>query len=336
MCYKEELQKKNEAVLNKQFDKDNVPAWIRDYFYRIASRAARVNYWSTIRHFIHWLMDNGYIKAAKIEDLKPEDFKPIRSTVIIRYFSGLLGNISKSTLNTKKNILGSFWSYMLNEHYVDDNVIRQAKSNEFKKTKTNVDKVLKMPEDSDIDRMISCIGEISDTTLRLRNQCVVRTLLGTGLRESELAGLDLSDVYLKGGEFRGRHYQEPFITVIGKGHYDYTDDGKDIVYLTKDATEAFNEWISYRSTLLKVVDTDAVFLNRNGKRLKEANIKNIFRVYSKGTISPHMIRHKYAERIITTTSDITFARDQLRHQSFNTTVGIYDVGERSRHILQNM
>ena len=125
-----------------------------------------------------------------------------------------------------------------------------------------------------------------DEFIRIRNSCVFRTLRGTGLRESELAGLDVRDVYLDEQYINSRH-PRPYILVISKGNYDYTDDGKDIVYLTKDAIAALTEWIKYRNTLDFIVDTEALFLNKNGKRMNEDNIKAMFRIYSGGKLTPH-------------------------------------------------
>ena len=49
MCYKQEKQKKNGEKLQAIFDEYNVPEFIVDFFGQIASRAARINYWITIR-----------------------------------------------------------------------------------------------------------------------------------------------------------------------------------------------------------------------------------------------------------------------------------------------
>ena len=131
--------------------------------------------------------------------------------------------------------------------------------------------------------------------------------------------------------------EHPYILVISKGTYDYTDNGKDIVYLTNDATAAFREWFKYRSTLTGIVDETAVFLNKNGKRLTEGNIQDIFKNYSRGKLTPHMMRHEYTTILQRETNDATFVQEQGRWKSQKIMTSTYDSGaSRSLDKLANM
>ena len=83
------------------------------------------------------------------------------------------------------------------------------------------------------------------------------------------------------------------------------------------------------------INTDAVFVNKNGNRLSEYNIQCIFRTYGDG-ITPHMIRHWYAT-VIANTGNIAFAQQQLGHTSANTTINNYANGAYGmKDILMNM
>ena len=144
-----------------------------------------------------------------------------------------------------------------------------------------------------------------------------------------MTGLDIDDVFL--------NEEHPYILVISKGTYDYTDDGKDIVYLTKDATAAFNEWFEYRTTLTNVLDRDAVFLNKNGNRLTVWDIQNIFKTYSGGKLTAHMMRHEYTTILQRETNDSTFVQEQGRWKSQKIMTSTYDSGaSRSLEKLANM
>lgn len=331
MIYKLETQIKNAEKLQKKFEKDNVPEFIRDFFPRISSRRARINYWVTIRDILVWLLEKKYINRKSISGITPKDMAEIRDTKIILYLGYLKEekNIKLNTLQTKKNHLGSFWEYLVNQHYVVDNVVHMVKSEEFKPAKTNRRKIAKMPSHDNIEEMIQKINKKKDEFIRIRNLIVLRVFRGTGLRESELAGLDLDDVFLE--------EEYPYILVISKGSYDYTDEGKDIVYLTKDAASALYEWIDYRKSIKNILDVKAVFINKNGKRLNENNIQKIFENYSGKKISPHMMRHEYITTITRESGDITFAQEQARHKSSNVTMFSYDSGaSRSLSILENL
>ena len=84
------------------------------------------------------------------------------------------------------------------------------------------------------------------------------------------------------------------------------------------------EWLEYRKNLVNIVDRNAVFINKNGKRLSEYNIQSIFRTYGDG-VTPHMIRHWFAT-VMANTGNLAFAQQQLGHSSVDTTVNNYANG----------
>ena len=153
-----------------------------------------------------------------------------------------------------------------------------------------------------------------DVPVRNRNIAIFRVLRGTGIRESELAGLDLSDLHLD--------EEMPYITILGKGVYREMQNRT--VYLSGSALKAIREWLEYRNTLDNIVDTEAVFVNKNGTRTTERNIKQIFENYGNG-ITPHMMRHYYAS-IMNRNGNLAFVQQQLGHSSVNTTVNNYANG----------
>ena len=336
MCYKEFVQNRNEEILENKFAQDKVPMFIQEFFCQLGSRAARINYWTAIKHLIVWFIDNDVIKHTCIADVRPEDFAVIRPATMTKYFEFLLKSISLSTFQTKRNMLSSFWTYLKQEHYVEDNVVRLVRSNEFKANKTNVKKMYKLPSEEKINYMIDRMNLKHDDFLRIRNVSIVTFLRGTGLRVSELVGLDLSDLHLSGGKLGDHYYDEPFVTVISKGHYHYGDDDKDIVFLSDSAKNALEIWLQYR-VMCDYADEDAVFICKNGKRMVEVNVKKLFSQYSNGEITPHMLRHEYTVRAIDATKDWTLVQDQLRQKSLSTTINHYDVGAaRSINLIQNM
>ena len=326
MCYKDEVQRKNAEKLQRKFEEDNVPGFIRDYFYNLNSEAGKLNYYSVIIGMLKWMMTNERIKKESIGKITESDLDNLSKTDIIVYLESLLADgISPSTINTKKNILSGFWSHMVDEGIVGKNIIHSIPKTKFKIKKKNNAKV-PLPEDM-ID-MIENIKKKNDAFVRERNLVIVRVLKGTGLRESELAGLDFKDLHLD--------CEKPYITVMGKGVY-YTQDAEKVL-VSKDAKLAFKEWLVIRNGLENIIDINAVFVNKNGKRLNEDNIKAIFRNYSKGRITPHMMRHLYATVLYQESGhDAALVQEQLRHADVNTTIGTYAASDsRSYDVLANM
>ena len=124
MCYKDEVQKKNANKLQKKFEENNVPLFIRDYFSFMNSEAGKLNYWGIIKKFLLWCIERNDIRKKNISDITPDDLNEIKTVSAIVFLEDLIKDgISPSTMNTKKNMLGSFWEYMVQNDYVRKNII---------------------------------------------------------------------------------------------------------------------------------------------------------------------------------------------------------------------
>lgn len=273
-----------------------------------------------------WMIEHDRINGKSMSEITEHDINSLSKTDIIVYMETLIANgISPSTINTKKNVLSSFWSHLVDEEICDKNIVHSIPKSKFKLKKKNNAKV---PLPEDMMKMLEKIKQKKDDFVRERNLVIVRVLKGTGLRESELAGIDLKDLYLED--------TKPYITVMGKGVY-YTQDAEPVL-ISKDAKLAFEEWLEIRNKVENIIDGNAVFINKNGRRLNEDNIQAIFRNYSGGKITPHMMRHLYATVLYQESGhDAAFVQEQLRHSDVNTTLGTYAAGDsRSYGVLENM
>lgn len=314
MCYKDEVQKKNAEKLQRKFEKDNIPRFIQKYFINIKSKKGAINYYIAIKDLLLWLMDKKIINKTLLADITPEDFYDVESEDITLYLeSKEEGGMSPTTLETRKNIFRSFWKYLKRTKKcpVKENIIADVS---YKGISYNNNLIAKFPSETQLKNMEENIKKKKDEFVRIRNLIILRVLKGTGLRESELAGLNINKLYL--------NEEIPYIKVIRKGVYREKEE-KD-VYLTGDAACAIKEWLEYRNGLKNIIDMDAVFVNKNGKRLNEYNIQSIFRTYGDG-MTCHMIRHWYAT-LMANTGNIAFAQQQLGHSSVNTTVNNYTNG----------
>lgn len=293
----------------------------------IESKNGALNYWSALRDFLLWLIREKLINRNSISDIVIEDFNKIYPQHISKYLRQKEENgLSPTTLETRKNIVRSFLS---NVGYYKESTIGDIKEF-FKRVKykgisSNNNLIKKFPSETQLKNMEEKIMKKNDEFIRVRNLIILRVLKGTGLRESELAGLNINKLYLD--------EEIPYIKVIRKGVYREMEE--EIVYLTGDATNAIKEWLEYRDKLEDIVDKNAVFVNKNGNRLSEYNIQSIFKTYGDG-MSCHMIRHWYAT-LMANTGNLAFAKQQLGHTSVNTTVNNYANGAYGmKDILENM
>ena len=196
MCYKQELQDKNETKLQKKFDEENISLFIQMYFINIESKAGAINYWVAIKDLLFCLMEKKIINKSVLSEIDADDFYDVESediTMYLRYKEQ--SGMSPTTLETRKNIFSSFWKYLQrsNKCPVEQNVI-EAVSYKGISSKNNL--VKKLPSDEQIKQMEEKIANKKDDFLRIRNLTVLRLLKGSGLRECELVGLELKALFL--------------------------------------------------------------------------------------------------------------------------------------------
>lgn len=315
MCYKIEVQNKNAKKLNRKLDELNLPIYMRKYFtVKIESKAGALNYLGIIVDLLNWFIKEKLIDKTNISDIEPSDFTDIMAEDITLYLKTKEQNgMSPTTLETRKHIISSFWDYMsrVKGTEIKDGFFKDVT---YKGIPSGNNLTKKLPTEKQLNDMEEKIMWKKDIPVRNRNIAIFRMLRGIGIRESELAGLDLSDLHLD--------EEMPYITILGKGVYREMQNR--MVYLSGSALKAIREWLEYRSTLDNIVDTEAVFVNKNGTRTTERNIKQIFENYGNG-ITPHMMRHYYAS-IMNRNGNLAFVQQQLGHSSVNTTVNNYANG----------
>ena len=331
MCYKIEVQNKNAEKLNKKLDELNAPQFLRDYLNELESKNGALNYLVAIKDFLQWLIENNIINKKLISEIEVSDFSDLRPQNISSYLRYKeMNGMSPTTTETRKNIIKSFiqdiYSYrdcLLREVY--SKIEDFYKMIKYKGIPSGNNLTKKLPTEKQLNDMEEKIMWKKDIPVRNRNITIFRVLRGTGIRESEFAGLDLSDLHLD--------EEMPYITILGKGVYREMQNRT--VYLSGSALKALNEWLEYRNTLDNIVDTEAVFINKNGTRTTERNIKQIFENYGNG-ITPHMMRHYYAS-VMNQNGNLAFVQQQLGHSSVNTTVNNYANGAVGmKAVLENM
>lgn len=315
MCYKIEVQNKNAEKLNRKLDELNIPMYMRKYFtVKIESKAGALNYLGVIVDLLNWFIEDKMINKERISDIEPSDFTDIMAEDITLYLKTKEQNgMSPTTLETRKHIISSFWDYMsrVKGTEIKDGFFKDVT---YKGIPSGNNLTKKLPTEKQLNDMEEKIMWKKDISVRNRNIAIFRVLRGTGIRESELAGLDLSDLHLD--------EEMPYITILGKGVYREMQNRR--VYLSGSALKALSEWLEYRNTLDNIVDAEAVFVNKNGTRTTERNIKQVFENYGNG-ITPHMMRHYYAS-IMNRNGNLAFVQQQLGHSSVNTTVNNYANG----------
>jgi integrase/recombinase XerD len=153
----------------------------------------------------------------------------------------------------------------------------------------------------------------------LRDKAILETLYGTGIRISELTGLDLEDMDLGERELR----------VLGKGSRER------VVPIGGAAAEALRDYITTaRPRLARGPRQRALFLNQRGGRLTRQGAWGLVKKYAcrvglKDKMTPHTLRHSCATHLLENGADLRYIQELLGHASVSTTQ-IYTHVSRSR------
>jgi integrase/recombinase XerC len=151
-----------------------------------------------------------------------------------------------------------------------------------------------------------------DTLQALRDRAVLELLYGSGLRVSELGGLDLEAVDMASGSAR----------VVGKGRKER------VVPLGGRCLEALSRWLAVRSQWLRPSRhpdaARAVFLTVTGRRLYSRAIAKLVKDYGalgagRADLHPHALRHTCATHMLDGGADLRAIQEMLGHASLSTT-----------------
>ena len=196
MYYKIEVQNKNAEKLNRKLDELNLPIYMRKYFtVKIESKAGALNYLGVIVDLLNWFIKEKMINKESISDIEPSDFTDIMAEDITLYLKTKEQNgMSPTTLETRKHIISSFWDYMsrVKGTEIKDGFFKDVT---YKGIPSGNNLTKKLPTEKQLNDMEEKIMWKKDISVRNRNIAIFRVLRGTGIRESELAGLDLTDLH---------------------------------------------------------------------------------------------------------------------------------------------
>ena len=148
------------------------------------------------------------------------------------------------------------------------------------------------------------------TRLGCRDYAILETFYSTGLRVSELVGINLNDLDLAAGT----------VTVRGKGKRER------IAVLGSAAISAIRRWLGIRGQVddgLRL-DRAALFLNHLGGRITTRSVARILSKHLKRAgvetpASPHSLRHSFATHLLDRGADIRSVQELLGHRSLSST-----------------
>jgi integrase/recombinase XerC len=239
---------------------------------------------------------SAYLKERRMS-LKKVD------NVVLRGFLATLyaKREKKSTVARKLAATRSFFQYCVKKKWLEDNPAKVVSTPKQEKPVPSFLSEEEMSQFLDLPR--------TDKPLDLRDKAMLELLYATGLRVSELVGIDLSDV----------SFEERLIRVKGKGKKER------IVPFGKMAENSLSKYLGVRNLINKGdVDETALFLNYRGNRLTPRSVERTVDKYIQSTavrqkISPHSLRHSFASHLLSRGADLRVIQELLGHESLATT-----------------
>ena len=146
------------------------------------------------------------------------------------------------------------------------------------------------------------------TAFDYRNKAMLELIYATGLRVSELVTLSLNNI----------DFTNCLIRIIGKGNKER------IIPLSEYAMYYLNLYMTKRSSLLKSLQTEALFLNNHGKQITRQGFFKILKALLKEKglsedVSPHTLRHSFATHLLNGGVDLRSIQEMLGHSDISTT-----------------
>ncbi len=148
-------------------------------------------------------------------------------------------------------------------------------------------------------------GAGEDEPVRSRDDSILELLYGSGLRVSELCGLDLDDLDLTSHT----------VTVVGKG------DRQRRLPMHDRCVETLRRWTSHGRPAMMGAQSppEALFLNTRGRRLGPRDVRRVLDRRALVPTHPHALRHSFATHLLDGGADLRIVQELLGHASLQTT-----------------
>ena len=312
---------KRDLINNKKVGSycENLPEFCYDFFIGIESTTSsltRMNYAMDLSVFFEFLSELFHKESKQIT---LDDIKNVKASHIEQFLSYLSfyehdGKINKNQEKGKKRKLSSvrsLFKYLFNHDLIPSNVASKIPT-----PKEHLKEIIRLEKD-EVNKLLNTVEDAQSFTHRQkvynkntfdRDNAIITLFLGTGIRISELVGLNIDDFDFSQNAFK----------VTRKG------GSQAILYFSNEVASTLKTWINRRTTLDIPDDEKAMFISLQNKRICVRAVENLVKKFAKDAvplkkISPHKLRSTYGTALYRETKDIYIVADVLGHKDVNTT-----------------
>ncbi len=282
---------------------------LEEYYYSIGSKTARSKeaYVRYVKNFMDYLQEKGK---------DPEEIETYRTLTLgdlnrwyasTKYYVDSKGEsqeAGESIRNTRLYAIKSFFKFLVNSCYIDNNPATKVEPQHSDK-QINVVYL----EDDEIEAIKTAIknrqSKYYNDDWRLRDLLIFTLGIRSGLRESALVEINVSDI----------DFNNSCIVVVEKGNVEKQ------IFLGDSTMEMIEQWLKVRGKYCPE-DCEALFVSQRKRRISTDAIRMLIKQYSEGLdkhITPHKMRSTSAVHLYEQTGDIYLVADMLGHKNIQNT-----------------
>ena len=303
-----------------------LPPYVKDYFRAkeaTTSDKTRLSYAYDLRVFFRFLQEtNPTLKEKSLSEisiqdlslLEPVDFEEFQEYLkAYKSVDNKLETNSRTGIARKMSCLRSFYDYLCKRQLLSSNPVRLVDMPKIKEKaiiQLDPDEVANLLDYiENYGKQLSGVKLYHYNKQKYRDIAIVTLLLGTGVRVSELVGLNIGDIDFKNNGIR----------ILRKGGNEM------IVYFGIEVEQALKDYLEISRNGITPLSghEDALFLSGQRKRISVDAVEKMVKKYASAvsvkTITPHKLRSTYGTALYRETGDIYLVADVLGHSDVNTT-----------------
>lgn len=293
------LNDENKKETKLEIKLKSMPNYVTEWYYNLKASDCTASSMTDMVNKVHrFLMSiNPNTKVIRLTDI---------SKIDVTKYMGSLASKSDSYRQSVWSCLNNFFGYFEAEGEIERNymrTIKKAKNHDLERI--NAHRVL-LTED-DFNKILYGV-EHKGNECAVRDKAILLILMTTGMRETALTEIDVSDIDMSDKE----------LEIIDKGNkrHEYP--------LNSKTFEALQKWMDDREFWLKGNDTDALFLSNQGNRLSVRGLDKLVRTSTKNylgkELSPHKLRAGFCSILYSKVHDVAFVSKAVGHSNPSVTM----------------
>ena len=318
--FRQEENEKNKLKIKKL--KEFMPSYVVSYINHInqsTESSTRLKYLHDLYSFLEYIADikdvEGSVKDIGIDiidNLTPDEINDFLNYLEQYEKEGTRFNNEKISIKRKLSSIRGLYNYLFEMDMITHNPSLKVR---IPKPEKKAIMIIDEDESSDLLKAAEFGNNLTGQRKKyhdlygLRDTTILLVFLGTGIRVSELVGLNINDISLK------KHSMK----VTRKGNKE------DIIYYSDELTEYLRDYLEYRKHQNPVEGhEEALFLSSQRKRMGVRTVELLVKKYSmesgiQGRTTPHSLRRTFGTRLYESSSDLYLVSETLGHASTDTT-----------------